>query len=715
MNMFSTQNCLQRLRVLALISVLFLLFMVWGCKQSQQDNEQYFEHVFAHIDNAADSVAFNGAAMYYDSIRLHQGRVQLIDSYHYYYLYYNHYLRNLSDPDRAMAYADSMLLVIERNDAVEELNIKYIEALYLKGDLLFSTGDYQAAYDLYNEGFTKVNRKKNPCATGDFQYRVAMVLYRQGDYSRAAGYFKHCYASLDECKQIFTYAYRQQEVLNDLGLCYYHLRNDDSASYFYQRALVTIAAIPESDDSARNIPADKAIAQAVVIGNIASVALRQGNRQEAESLLQESIQINTYYGVELRDVQGSLLKLASLYHDDHNLLRMKYALDKVHSLLDSVPNATAYKDWLRLMSLYYEQSNPAQAYQYLRQYHEMNDSLQQALRELSALNLTSQIAELEHKFGIAAIEQSRRAEHNYLVLALVIVIIGMGIVVYVVYTLRRTRKYMNMLQSLNHRTVMQRRTLEASTIKLEKAGREKDRILRVVAHDLRSPIAAIQALAELLLYDSQLTNDQREQLTLIKDASSQSLTLTKEILNVTAATQPAEMNMVRLHVNPIIAQQVRLLQFRAREKMQTIHLLVKAEGLFILADAEKLGRVICNLITNAIKFSKEGSAIEVHVSKKAGQMVLAVKDQGIGIPEAAKDKVFDLFTEVKRYGTAGEKPFGMGLAISRQIVQACNGSIWFESNEFGGTTFFVSFPDAPEMAEWSEPRHSSIPLFNGND
>jgi signal transduction histidine kinase len=72
--------------------------------------------------------------------------------------------------------------------------------------------------------------------------------------------------------------------------------------------------------------------------------------------------------------------------------------------------------------------------------------------------------------------------------------------------------------------------------------------------------------------------------------------------------------------------------------------------------------------------------------------LITVEDEGIGIPDNLKDKIFDMFSEAKRKGTAGEQPFGLGLAISKQIVEAHGGNIWFESREKGGTAFYVKLP-----------------------
>lgn len=120
--------------------------------------------------------------------------------------------------------------------------------------------------------------------------------------------------------------------------------------------------------------------------------------------------------------------------------------------------------------------------------------------------------------------------------------------------------------------------------------------------------------------------------------------------------------------------------------------MLNAINVTIPASREKLWRVVSNLITNAIKFSPAGAIIHVELWQKDDHIFISVKDPGIGIPKEIAPKVFDLFTEVKRQGTAGEQAFGLGLSISKQIVEAHGGKIWFESEQNAGTTFFVELP-----------------------
>src|SRR5690606_9141702 len=137
---------------------------------------------------------------------------------------------------------------------------------------------------------------------------------------------------------------------------------------------------------------------------------------------------------------------------------------------------------------------------------------------------------------------------------------------------------------------------------------------------------------------------------------------------------------------------VDLLQNKAREKRQNI--ILNSHPVVIMANREKLWRVASNLIANAVKFSPPGEQIDVLLEVNPNHVCVSVSDRGIGIPEHLRSKIFDMVTEAKRPGTQGEQPFGLGLAISKHIVEAHGGRIWFESNvaRGKGTTFFVELP-----------------------
>ncbi len=177
-------------------------------------------------------------------------------------------------------------------------------------------------------------------------------------------------------------------------------------------------------------------------------------------------------------------------------------------------------------------------------------------------------------------------------------------------------------------------------------------------------------------------------LDLLQTSSVQSLDMISDLLNIN--TNSANMKTELVELNSLVSYCISLLQFKAQEKAQ--NLIFTGINVTIEANSGKIWRVVSNLIVNAIKFSPIGSDIEIMMTKSDHAVLVKISDHGIGIPTDHREKIFDMFTDTKRKGTSGEHSFGIGLAISKQIVEAHHGNIWFESKVDEGSIFYVSLP-----------------------
>lgn len=254
-------------------------------------------------------------------------------------------------------------------------------------------------------------------------------------------------------------------------------------------------------------------------------------------------------------------------------------------------------------------------------------------------------------------------------------------------SLNRSQERVAELNGLNDQVSEQNRQLVKALSALEQSYDDNDKLMKIAAHDLRNPIGAIYSAAALLLNVPDRTDNDLEMLELIRSSSQNSLDLAEALL---LRTDLYHMKKAPLDLLEHARYCVNLLRHKADVKKQEIYL----EGLplSVPADGEKLWRVFSNLILNAIKFSPESSAIEVSLSQNDQWALIAVKDKGIGVPEHMQNKIFDMFTDAKRMGTNGEQSHGMGLAISRQIIEAHGGKLWFEPVTAGGSVFFAKLP-----------------------
>jgi signal transduction histidine kinase len=338
----------------------------------------------------------------------------------------------------------------------------------------------------------------------------------------------------------------------------------------------------------------------------------------------------------------------------------------------------------------FRKGNFKEAFRYLHTYNTLKDSTNKNLSLLRESDINHLIDTYEHQQQLDQVASENRLNRIYLITAIIVFLSVAAVILLVVRNWLRSRRDVVRVQELNRQINEQNLILNNTLEELKHSINEKDRILHSVAHDLRNPLGGISSLAGLMLEDA-ITDDQREQINLVKQTAVNALELINEILEVTNIT-PARTNMEKADMNVEVNNSVSLLQFKASDKNQSITVELPDEPVYLYINREKIWRVISNLISNAIKFSPINSAIKVSLTTFSDHVQLAVEDDGIGIPEKYRAQLFNMFTDAKRPGTAGERSFGLGLSISKQIVEQFHGRIWFESKAEGGTIFYVSLP-----------------------
>ena len=142
-------------------------------------------------------------------------------------------------------------------------------------------------------------------------------------------------------------------------------------------------------------------------------------------------------------------------------------------------------------------------------------------------------------------------------------------------------------------------------------------------------------------------------------------------------------------LNAYLTTQLNLHRLVAKEKGIALALDLPPASLQIRLNPEKFGRVLDNLLENALKFKPAGGTVTVGVREREGKVRLTVLDTGIGIPGKLHNNLFDKFNPTRRAGLHGEITTGLGLFIAKQIVELHGGHIWLESRENEGTTFFI--------------------------
>lgn len=243
--------------------------------------------------------------------------------------------------------------------------------------------------------------------------------------------------------------------------------------------------------------------------------------------------------------------------------------------------------------------------------------------------------------------------------------------------------------------VAQHHALRAQLAHARTANR---RFLGNAAHDLRGPLGAIGSLADFLRDGTvgTLTADQLDLVNSIHASSQAMLSLVNNLLDV-VTIEAGELKIVpEPHpLAELLEQSVYLARIPAAGKKIHLTLSAPASAPTALIDAAKIKQVIDNLLTNAVKYSPPGSTVTVELHVGPGHCGFSVKDQGPGIPESERGKLFKDFGRLSARPTGGENSTGLGLAICRRIVEAHRGTIAAENLPEGGCEFRVTLPLAP--------------------
>jgi len=237
--------------------------------------------------------------------------------------------------------------------------------------------------------------------------------------------------------------------------------------------------------------------------------------------------------------------------------------------------------------------------------------------------------------------------------------------------------------------------IEDQKRKLEDLNRTKNSLLGMAAHDLRNPIAVIKEASNMLI-DTKLklpAEDRVELLHLCKRMSDFMLNLVDELLDV-AKIEAGNLKLEKTENNygKFVSGVLELNQIFARKKKIDLNFKYEAENIDLLFDKNKIEQVLNNLISNAIKYSFPETKISVHLKKEKDFVLTEVIDEGQGIPEEELHKLFNMFQKTSVRTTAGEKSTGLGIAISKKIVEAHGGTIGALSQVGKGSVFFFRLP-----------------------
>ncbi|HLK27522.1 MAG TPA: tetratricopeptide repeat-containing sensor histidine kinase [Puia sp.] len=664
-----------------------VIFSALSCNNLTTRNEhpEYFNNLFKKVDSIGSQSNAEETMHYIDSAFYAFPNPGLIDKFERYDCIYKYWYFKKSNYLKAMDYSDSLLnLVADKTDNRKYAEL-YVRALFRKGDCYYKMKLFDDAFHYYYlEEEAVLTKIKDKCLNTEFDSYIPYLLYAQGKYLLAKDYFKREFAQQSECSDYtFDRLVVLQRTLTNIGLCYYNVGMPDSAEYYYDS---TLHFFEKNEKKFLPYPFFVKIAKGVVYADKARILFSRNSYKEAENLFRKSFD-STRTG-DVKYSQGIQADLANLYIKATRFKQADSVLKSLKNSMDSMPNEPLLFEWEKLKSDFYiSKSELPLAYKYLHDYLSYKDSVDKKTKAFASTDINNKFENIEHKFQVETLEKETHIKTLYLIIAILASVMAIIIGLLVWNNLKRAKSYVRELKKTNLQIIQSNVELQKALISLEQSHKENTRILNVVAHDLKNPISAIRNLTYSLLQKEQ-TEPQKKVLEVIQESTDNSLSLINELLF--ERKKLSDIDKRSVNMKKMLQYCVDMLQSKSNEKNQK--LILQSDEVSAFADGEKIWRVASNIISNAIKFSNPHSEINIKLEKKGATALLSVIDKGIGIPDKIADKVFTMSDEVRRIGTEGESSYGLGLSISKKIIEEHGGKIWFESEVGEGTVFYVELP-----------------------
>lgn len=253
------------------------------------------------------------------------------------------------------------------------------------------------------------------------------------------------------------------------------------------------------------------------------------------------------------------------------------------------------------------------------------------------------------------------------------------------------------LERMNDELMRANNHATACMMHLSELARRKDELAAGIAHDLRSPLSAVKGAIDLLSAGAggRLSEEQKRYLEIADRAARHIFELVNDLLDsslLDAGLSRAECEALELGL--VVDEVSATIGFLAREKGIAFEVQLPPALPPIYADRHKLGQILSNLLTNAVKFTDAGGFVHLRAAPSGDAIAVEVVDSGVGIPASRQTELFDKYRRSRSRGTRGERGTGLGLYICRHLVEMHGGSLHVQSELGQGSTFRFTLPRA---------------------
>jgi len=550
-------------------------------------------------------------------------------------------------------------------------------------------GESYFELDLYNEAYDYYNKSLNKYQTIPDSLGITVATYNVGRVLKAMG-------QLDKAKEFIKDAKHLSETIGDVAGIPYAL-HDLGEIYLLEGkldlALKTLLDALEVCEENKDV-LELYTLMPEILNKIAIVYRKKKNFNEAlkyhdkaleyyDKLSNESGMAETYLG------KGRTLATSGNLSQATRLLNtgLSMAIDEKNKGLE----VDFYEE---LSRLYQDKKDYQKSLEFYKKFKVLGDSLYSEKKSEQFAQLQIKYETQKKDIEIALLNQredqrqSQLKNEEFLRNILVVILAFTAVLLVTLYRSGERRKKINEL------LVVHQKEIEAKSKELEGLLELKDKFFSIVSHDLRSPINALVGILDML-DEGHLT---QEELIQVTQSLRIRLNNTRKLLDNLLDWAMVQMNEIEIKNEPHSLQHIveENLTFFREVNDKDISFFNKVEEIKVVADKNMLDLVIRNLISNSIKFTEEKGTVEVYTETKGADLIVCIKDNGIGMTPEQVNKVFDNKLIYTTPGTSNEKGTGLGLRLCKEFVDRMGGSIWVESEEGKGSIFkFTVKKDSP--------------------
>ncbi|MBA4144558.1 MAG: hypothetical protein C0523_02250 [Cytophaga sp.] len=576
--------------------------------------------------------------------------------------------------DSAMAYAKKALSLSEQiNDSKGRA-----DALLHIGRLMRDQSETVEALRHMTAALQIYRQIKDSVQIANSLNDISIIYANSGDYKNSLHYFKQALDIFRQSKDEKGESY----ALNNIGIIYQEMNDHAMAKdYFLQsqrikikrkdvygiaRGYTNLGSIEEDEkqwekalnyyrkaDSTFNISDDKQMRGKNLLA-MAHIKLIQNKNTEARNLALKGFDIAKEIN-ELSTLLQCSKFIAELDEKAKNFQSSLHYQKIYNQIADSISN----KDHKAMLEEMKGKFN-----------------VEEKEREIALLKKDKQLNEV--------IAKNSRLIASALLIGVLFLIVISALIYYAYRTTKTARDHL----------AVKNAEIEQQRNDLDKLNKEKDRFFSILSHDLRSPLTSLKGLTYLLTQPAEsMPAGESNEIKKKMDESMDNLTnLITNILDWSMTTsKKKKWTFDKLDIHALVEKNISLYQGNAESKrVKLIH--TPGHPVFGYADYQAIDTVIRNLISNGIKFSHPDSEVIVKTSTEGNNVIISVKDHGIGIPTELMEKLFTLNKSVRQAGTNNEKGTGIGLLLCKELLAENNGTIAVNSKQGEGSEFSVSLP-----------------------